>query len=1494
MDTKWYWFGLSVVLFSVLFSCKQEPDRSKLNYGPNVVEAKGYLVPKDSILPPKVLPREMPIIVPAIINIVTASTPKEHPVDSFRPHYTVIPEVFTPGEDGVLLPKVVPAKGKKISAGLPRVVPAEEVKAADPNPNNFSSFNKIEGLGNSVIQFFCEDKNGNLWIASGEGGVTKYDGQYLTTYTQAEGLCNNGIEEIVEDHEGNLWFASWGGGMSKFDGESFTNFSFNEGLGSNYIAGIIFDKKSHLWATTLYGGIFKYDGETFTHYDENSGMESGYIDCVLEDKKGNLWFGTNVAGLVKFDGKSFHHFKINDVFPIVWIADLLEDYHGNIWIATKGAGIIKYDGTSFTNYTENDGLPNNFIHNLEQDINGDLWMSAFNSGITQYDGKAFKTYRVLDGLENNSVESVLEDRNGNLWFGDFGGGVSKLSPHKFDDIISLGDLSANDISTVTGDQRGNLWLSSYSLGVLRYDGEKYSQITDKDLGNETSVNTILEDSSGDFWFGTQMKGLIKFDGKTITHYPEMREGTRDRVLYIFEDSKGNLWLGTEFGGVVKFEGHNDPDTEERFVQYTVNEGLSHNMVTGIEEDNDGNMWFATYNGGATRYDGKNFTHFGVEEGLGSDKILSIEKDRYGNLWFGTLGNGVSKYDGQNFIHFTDEQGLGSNTVKSILEDIKGNLWFNTDNGLSKLNTTNLADISNQKTSGASREHVWLFSTYGFKDGFFGIGTNYGKTLYQSEIGTIWVGARDRLTVFHPDDLKKDMLPPKIQLTHLALFNETIDWAELARKKDTSLILRNGTNLTNFQLDSASKWHNVPQNLSLRHTNNTLTFQYVGITLNAPHKIKYQYQLEGFDAYWNAPTTASQATYGNLPWGDYTFKVKAMNGDGFWSGTVSYPFTIRAPWWHTWWAYLGYVLLLGGSVMALYRFQLQQKLKKAERLRLLEMDTFKTRLYTNITHEFRTPLTVILGMAQQIGERPKTNLKEGLNMIVRNGQNLLSLINQMLDLSKLESGKLTLNYQQGDIIPFLRYLVESFHSLAEDKAIKVHFRTEVKALKMDFDATRLQQIVSNLLSNAIKFTPKDGHCYITASVKDDHFNIQIKDTGVGIAQADLPQIFDRFYQVDDSRTRHGEGTGIGLALTHELIKLLEGTIAVESRLGEGSVFTIRLPIRTRSPIYVDTKVSDPAENLADTMDDFLDGHVPTSVVFEEEMMSDHHGSAKPLVLVADDNKDVRAYIASCLKREYTVKMATNGRECEETAFAIVPDLIILDVMMPHKDGFEVCSTLKADERTSHIPVIMLTAKTDLESKLEGLQQKADDYLTKPFHKKELLLRIKNLVELRRLLQQYYLTSLEQGFSTTRPQNLGQKNKRIPEAFDSSTITTKVKRTSRETVPFTNSVDNAFVNKVKKAIEVHMDDANFDVEQLCREVALSHSQVHRKLSALTGLSITNFIRYLRLLKAKELLLGSGFKISAIAMDCGFSDPAYFSRVFKKEFGVTPHKWRERHTV
>jgi len=563
-------------------------------------------------------------------------------------------------------------------------------------------------------------------------------------------------------------------------------------------------------------------------------------------------------------------------------------------------------------------------------------------------------------------------------------------------------------------------------------------------------------------------------------------------------------------------------------------------------------------------------------------------------------------------------------------------------------------------------------------------------------------------------------------------------------------------------------------------------------------------------------------------------------------------------------WISFALIIVLAWLLFFAYQIVQSKNKTN-LKLKELNDFKTRLYTNITHEFRTPLTVIAGMADQMKENPKEWFSEGIIMIKRNSGRLLLLVNQILDLSKIESGKIEMNYHQGDFISYLKYLITNTQSFAESKKLKLHFHSEQDILMMDFDDVKIQQVINNLLSNAVKFTPENGHIYVLIrEVKNiegikntQKVQIKIKDTGIGIHEAVLPFIFDRFYQVDDSSIRFGEGSGIGLALVKELVKLMQGEINVTSRVDEGTEFTLILPITKVAPkfksftqqAYFDAPSSQSNVNV-----------VPIENIHTEpEKVNLKFIASKQTILLIEDNSDVVAYIASLIQKDYNFLVGKDGLEGIEIALQNIPDLIITDVMMPYKDGFEVCRTLKTNIKTCHIPIIMLTAKSDLESKLEGLENGADDYIMKPFNKSELLVRIKNSLHLRIKLQEHYLSILNA--------DEGEKD------YDEE-----------------DSLDKQFLQKLKSVVEFNIQDFEFTVELLCKEMNMSHSQLHRKITALTGLSPVKFIRDRRLSRSKSLLKNKELSINLIATQVGFQDPGYFSRIFKQEVGVTPLQWRD----
>ena len=532
---------------------------------------------------------------------------------------------------------------------------------------------------------------------------------------------------------------------------------------------------------------------------------------------------------------------------------------------------------------------------------------------------------------------------------------------------------------------------------------------------------------------------------------------------------------------------------------------------------------------------------------------------------------------------------------------------------------------------------------------------------------------------------------------------------------------------------------------------------------------------------------------------------------------------------------------------------QKEVVESQKRKLEELDEAKSHFFTNISHEFRTPLTVISGMAGQIRKNPKQWTEKGSQMIERNSKNLLQLVNQILDLRKLESKALEANYLQGDVVQYLRYITESHQSLANNQGLELHFLSKQEELVMDYDPDKLLKIVSNLLSNAVKFTPEGGHIYFQLDQKEAAgkpvLEIQVKDTGSGIPEAKLSRIFDRFYQVDDSATRKGEGTGIGLALTKELVEVLQGEIEVNSTVGQGTAFLVRLPISNEAALQEEpSAVVLPLVEATEVLPDNGAPEGGRQTIFSTNL---------PKVLIVEDNPDVQQYLVACLKDSYQLEIANNGQEGIDQAIESVPDLIVSDVMMPEKDGFELCESLKTDERTNHIPIVLLTAKADADSRLSGFEKGADAYLSKPFEPRELQLRLRNLVELQRQMQKQYSLAGKDLKDTSDPRK---------------------------------AIEDPFLQKIYDLVLENLSDADYDLARLCRALGMSRSQVFRKVKALTGHPPSLFIRSIRLQQSKQLLHNTDLTISEVAYDVGFTSPNYFSAAFLEEFGMRPSETRK----
>ncbi|MEL7119896.1 MAG: ATP-binding protein [Bacteroidota bacterium] len=852
--------------------------------------------------------------------------------------------------------------------------------------------------------------------------------------------------------------------------------------------------------------------------------------------------------------------------------------------------------------------------------------------------------------------------------------------------------------------------------------------------------------------------------------------------------------------------------------------LAKSNVNGMYYDQEKWLWVAA-NTGLWKIDpfGDEKEYLGKDAPFVDSRFLSMEPDDQGRLWLGTPLAGVNIYDPKTkeLQIINNDDGLINNTVANILEDDDGDWWLGTYNGIS------IVDKEGQ--------HI---ANLGLKDGLVEKEHNRFAAL-KAQNGNLLIGTINGLNVIDPTVLKNRLKSSK----GLEIYLTSIQYYD-AQKGEIVNETYKFNNLETLHLSASKRYLNLSFALS---------------SIINPKENQYAYMLEGIDSDWTSLGNQQLLNLSNLPSGKYRLLIKGQDSSGNWTEEpIALSIQANEIFYKTVWFYvlLVFSAVLGALIWirqlrskvveATSKIQRDKAIIESQAERLKENDQAKSLFFTNISHEFRTPLTIISGLTRKMKNKPEEREAENLNMVLRNSDHLLNLVNQILDLRKLEADKLEVNMIQADVIPYFHYLFESFNSLASSKGLQMHLLVEEEQLVMDYDQNKLLQVLSNLLTNSIKFTPSGGNIYfIVRREAPSSLVIQVKDTGIGISSEKLPFIFDRFYQVGEV-TAVNEGTGIGLALSKELVSLLGGTLTVESEVNKGSTFTVTLPISNNAPLKEDAfnEISITKETLVNETE------LTTAIesLDNTPIVEDH-----PLILLVEDNKDVMQYLATSLEGQYNLLLAKDGQEGMEKAIEHIPDAIISDVMMPIMDGFELCDTLKKDERTSHIPIILLTAKADQESRLSGLRKGADDYLVKPFNEEELLTRLQNQLTIRRKLQIYF-----------------QQN--TPQVAE---------------LPAEIQQEDEFLKKVREQLEANLDNENYGIAQICKDLNVSRTQLHRKIKALTGDSTSHHLRKIRLYKAKELLETTDLNISQVAYEVGFKYPNYFSSAYLEEFGVRPSK-------
>jgi ligand-binding sensor domain-containing protein/DNA-binding response OmpR family regulator/nitrogen-specific signal transduction histidine kinase len=1325
-------------------------------------------------------------------------------------------------------------------------------KAADADNYKFNRINAEEGLSNSEVKCIYKDKTGFLWFGT-PSGLNRYDGYEIITCKQdlsGEPIhsSNNDIQRIQEDAEGRLWLKTRSGytvydtSLERFAGntdELLKKYSGTDDFGDSSENLIYIDLGKNFWFVT-WEDIRMYDLKdkvcTVFNQGGTEALSRGLIRDIKQGKN-RYWF-LYENGMLECMEAQTHKIisKDSTIHKAAQLKNnrdirLFVDSAGDIWVYGIGAhyGLGYYDVArdKWTNYSSSAApsfrLSNNIVTGVEEDEKGHIWVGTDHGGINVIDRKtgtvAYLWHNENDphSVSQNTIKSMYRDDSNIIWLGTYKNGVCYYheSIYNFNIITEKTNIPFPDINCFYEAGDKNLWIGTNGGGLLYYDRHNEKYIQYKHIpGNPNTpagnvVVSLTQDLQGRLWIGYYLAGLDCFDGKVFTHYhgePDSEDGITDKNAWVLRcDRSGNLWVGTLNSGVAVL----DTNTGKRLKSFNA-EG----SVYGIIEIKNGNMLVGSQ-GGLYIYSVINDQLELYEKDIFNDiqlnryDINNLFEDSRGLLWIGTK-NGLFVFNPytKEVRMFTKEKGLSSDLIQSILEDSDHNMWFATNKGITCIKVS----VENEQPG-----YFYHLLTYSRSEGLQGELFNYNAA-YHTSYSELIFGYVSGFNIIKPANISYNHNAPRIILTDFQLYNKSIRPGELYNGR---VILRKSITQT--------------KEINLNYSDNYLSLSFAAPDYYTPDKSHYYYKLEGFNDQWlETGRDNRKVTYTNLNPGKYTFCLKAVTNEGLESPEpVILKINVRPPFWQTTWAWLAYCCLIVGAVFCVFRRLTKRSEKKLayarENMRVnqqLEMDEMKLRFFTNISHEFRTPLTLILSPLDDLLKKVKDpEEEESLAVMRRNARHLLSLVNQLLDLRKLDMNAQTLQRSLGDIVQFVKQQTGLFTEVMARKEITFRFTSGLPHLYMYFDAEKLSAVLINILSNAYKFTPDEGSISLDISrTGEGNIRISVTDNGIGIPEDELDNIFDRFYQVKNEGGRNYQGSGIGLHISKEFVLLHGGEIRAENIPEGGARFTIILPCKEE----------------AGAEDEY-------SGAPEEDREPD----GLPKILIVEDNKDLRALLVSLLKEQYGILQAGDGAEGLAVALKEIPDIILSDVMMPGMDGIELCKAVKGDIRTSHIPLILLTARTGEESKLEGLTAGADDYITKPFNREILHIKIRNLTEARKRNQ----IALEEQI-------------RI--------------EPSRIAV---NSLDEKLIRKAIEYTETNISNPDFSVEELSRELGMSRVHLYKKLSSLTGKTPIEFIRIIRLKRAAQLLKESQLTVSEIAYEVGFNNPKYFRKYFKDEFGVLP---------
>lgn len=1316
-----------------------------------------------------------------------------------------------------------------------------------------------QGLSNNYIKGITQDARGFLWFAT-EEGLSCLEGNTIKVFLKNElhpekGLSANELNCVYADPQDPvIWIGTQRAGLCAYNylTNEFTTYYGNSqdpySLSANGITAITPARDGNLWIATYGEGVNYLDKKThrFTRYNAETiqGL-SNLVWTVEEGENGELYIGHVEHGLSILSPatKQCRNFTHNEndpnSLPHNEVSSICKDKNGNLWIGTRaGIALFHPEKENFINFRNISGVPasvsRNYIPYIYQ-AGDNLWLATEDDGIyvlnlqqhSLLSSQSLQLKHLEYGSEHTQLSCpniwrIFQDSYQNIWIGTWGTGVNFISNQAplFQKWAFTPNQQAPDaLNTRTAwgicaDSSDRLWVGTEGGGINLFDKGKRCGIFNKKSGDlqDNRVLSALEDSQGTIWFGLY-KGTIHYINKDDPSFHILKlDGDNDLdIRALYEDEQKRLWIGSHKGVFIvnlsdkKIQGHYD----------ITNSPLLEEFIRGITQDKEGRMWIGTFGQGINVFssDMQRMEPIKRSTGFFSNRIEHLFRDSRKRIWVATSEGAVLFPETSNLAEyrlFRRADGLASSHVQAISEDAEGNIWLSTNSGISRI-SADLKTISN----------------YSYADGV-PIGEFIAGSVTKDSKGNIYFGSNNGVCYFDPLYVAQHCSIPPVIFTELKIQDG------LLTNQEKVMPLLSGQKIE----------------LSYRQNTFSISFNVQNYSLNG--RVEYAYRLKGMNDTWYTLGDNGNVVFRNLPAGDYTLQIKARLHNQEWSSDIStLPFTVTPPFWKSWWAIILYLLFLAGIIIYQFKsykrkidFESNYKIEKQNHLKEQEINNERLRFFTNITHELRTPLTLILGPLEDLKKDAtlsKIHLQK-IGIIYQSAVRLLNLINQILEFRKTETQNKKLQVTKANLSSFLHEIFLKYKELNRNAALTFEVEIKEKNLYLYFDKEIVTMILDNLLSNAIKYTPQGSIKLTLEQESEEYTAIRISDTGYGISKEALPHIFQRYYQ--EGTDYQASGTGIGLSLVKNLVELHGGSIRVESIQGEGSEFIFTLPTHYTYPdvARAPEETQEPAEQ---------------EVLSTEEVPTAEN---KLVVLVVEDNIDIREYIASSFSDRYEVVTAENGESGIEKAFQHTPDIIVSDIMMPVMNGIELCKTLKKDVRTSHIPIILLSAKDSLEDKEEGYEVGADSYLTKPFSASLLQTRIQNLLELR--------TKLASKLGTI---NWADKQE--------------------QAIRRLNKIDTEFIGKLTGFIEENITSDKIDSGSLAEQMNMSPSTLYRKIKALTGLSTNEFIRKVKMNNAERLLLEQKYTISEVSYKVGINTVSYFRQCFQKEYGMSPSQYMKK---